>query len=512
MLFLCLLYCACGDSDNKNENEALENTRGACIDGIDNDEDGAVDCEDAECAIFCTDTATEPDAGTDAADSCPWQEPEELPGTPDAVRGGLITFNDDGCWCWYQDERAVVDVAGGKLIVGSVAGQGGRRGAIEAVIYDIATGQSQRETLHDTSDLWMDDHNAPAVLVLENGNYLAMYAGHNHQDNYNSYYRIYSGGQWAPEQIFDWQLEAEADYTTTYSNLWNMSAEGRVYNIARTHDKSPNMMVSEDNGQTWRYLGQLTMSGNVGYVNGYFKYWGNGVDRIDFTGTDAHPRDAQTNLFHGYVEGGKTYNSTGIALDDNIADKTPPPISDFTTVFASGTTLNGIRMTRAWNIDVQRYDDGQVAALLKARANDDDTDHRFIYARFNGTAWNATYLGKAGDKLYCFPEEQYKCEEDYVGLGALDPDDPDVIYLSSPFDLRDDTTQLAYHEIFKGVTCDGGQTFNWSAITANSTADNLRPIVPKWDESHTALLWMKGTYTTAQDIATAVVGVITSVE
>ena len=63
-----------------------------------------------------------------------------------------------------------------------------------------------------------------------------------------------------------------------------------------------------------------------------------------------------------------------------------------------------------------------------------------------------------------------------------------------------------------GVTCDEGQTFNRSAMTANSTMDNLRPIVPKWDASHTALLWMRGTYTTAQDIDTAVVGVITSAE
>ena len=27
----------------------------------------------------------------------------------DQVSGNLIQFNDNGAWCWYQDERAVID-------------------------------------------------------------------------------------------------------------------------------------------------------------------------------------------------------------------------------------------------------------------------------------------------------------------------------------------------------------------------------------------------------------------
>ncbi len=39
----------------------------------------------------------------------------------DLVKGNLIQFNDNGAWCWHQDELAVIDVEGGKLIVGSDA-------------------------------------------------------------------------------------------------------------------------------------------------------------------------------------------------------------------------------------------------------------------------------------------------------------------------------------------------------------------------------------------------------
>ncbi len=67
----------------------------------------------------------------------------------DIVNGNLIQFNDNGLWCWYQDERAIVDVANGKLIVGSDASSQGvgystRNGSIEAVIFDLQSGLLDR--------------------------------------------------------------------------------------------------------------------------------------------------------------------------------------------------------------------------------------------------------------------------------------------------------------------------------------------------------------------------------
>jgi hypothetical protein len=51
-----------------------------------------------------------------------------------------------------------------------------------------------------------------------------------------------------------------------------------------------------------------------------------------------------------------------------------------------------------------------------------------------------------------------------------------------------------HHEIFRGTTADGGLTWNWLPVTENSTADNLRPVVPQWKDSRTALVWMRGKY------------------
>ena len=439
----------------------------------------------------------------------------------DLVKGNLIQFNDNGGWCWFQDERAIVDSLGGKLIVGSIAnnqgvGGTGRDGDVDVVFFDLQSRTSQMFLLAKGNSNFSgsDDHNAPAFLLRPDGKYLSMYAGHN--NNYSSYYRVYGAGSWGPQQVFDWNAALKAsggaNFATTYSNLFYLSAEGRTYNFSRGNNKSANIMVSTDMGNSWTYGGQLVMNGNVGYVNGYLKYWSNGLDRIDFVCTEYHPRDFPTSIYHGYVKGGKSYRTDDTLVDNSIMDTTYIPTSDkFTRVFANGTVTHGDTLYRCWIIDVQRYDDGTVATLVSARANNNqqaaysatspvNPDHDFVYCRYDGTKWNSTYLGKAGLKLYV-------SEEDYTGLGALCPNDPNTIYISTPYDPRDNTN-LGIHEIFKGVTADHGATWTWTAITRNSVRDNLRPIVPAWDKNNTALLWWRGTYLSAQLFDAAVVGIL----
>jgi hypothetical protein len=69
-----------------------------------------------------------------------------------------------------------------------------------------------------------------------------------------------------------------------------------------------------------------------------------------------------------------------------------------------------------------------------------------------------------------------------------------------------------HHELFEGVSTDGGETWTWTAVTADSTADNIRPIVPVWDAEHTAVLWLRGTYTGYHDYDLDVVGLIAELD
>jgi hypothetical protein len=448
----------------------------------------------------------------------------------DMVSGNLVQFDDNGIWTWFSDERAVIDTNGDKLVVGCVenaAGLGGlpRDGDINVTIWDVQSGMGPRDILrsHLVSDGGGDDHNAPALVAFPNGKYLAMYTGHNADSN--TWYRTYdpAAGVWAPEVDYNWGIQPGGDnFNTTYSNPNYMSAEGRTYDLSRGEGHgSQNNIISTDFGNTWTYGGELSTNDNVGYVNGYFKYWGNGVDRIDFICTEYHPRDFDTSIYHGYISNGMTFNSLGVLKDTNIFDKlTIPKPQNLTPVFLAGTVMPpGQTNYRCWDDDICRYPDGTIECIIAARINNNVTtsssdesinpNHAFFFCRFDGTKWTPTYLCQAGTKLY-------PAEGDYVGLGCLNPNDPNTIYISTKFDPRavqpgvTDTNQQfsTAHEIWKGVTTNHGASFTWTPITQNSLRDNLRPIMPLWDNNNSALLWFRATYTSAQIVDGAVQGIV----
>lgn len=446
--------------------------------------------------------------------TCPFEPPTDPDPFPEGwTRHDVRQFNDNGGWTWYNDERAVVDVEGGKIVVSSAASRANSEGSttsIDAVIHDIATGTNDKIALGSLS--YSDDHNNGGIVIKGPGSYFVAWAHHN--VDCNTYWRNYDNGTWGQQVTHRWGQGCPwgtRPDNITYNNPWKMSSEGRYYNFIRSVNTSPNFLVSEDEGQTWTYGGRLTASPQQGYNAGYYKYWGNGVDRIDFFATEAHPRDANTSVYHGYIQDGKSYDSFGNEKDGNLFDGEAPQITDFTRVFAAGSAVNGVALNHLWNHDVARYEDGTVAVLWQGREgaggkNNPNPNHRIVYSRFDGTEWKSTYLGRAGRTLY--RDQSGWWEEDYIGGGALDPDDPHVVYISAPIDPRDDSTSYDNHEIWKGVTCDDGASFDWTPMTMNSPNENLRPHVPKWDAQNTALLWFRGNYQTAQRYGAEVVGML----
>lgn len=414
----------------------------------------------------------------------------------DWVDGDLIEFIKDGAWCWFQDERAVVDTSKEKLIIGSANMQA----SVDVSIYNISTKKVESKKTFARLQ-YTDDHNSPALLVGPDGNYIAMWA--HHYDKYNSHYSIYNDQQWSPEMNFDWnKIPGGTNYTIAYSNLYYLSNENRIYNFARANERAPNFIYSDDNGKTWKFGGQLTTNNSSSYNKGYYKYWGNGVDRIDMVFTEQHPRDFTTSIYHGYLTNGKTYSTDGKVADEDIYEKQNiPTFGAFTKVFEHGTKVNGITMGRCWQSDLMRFNDGTIAILFEARANNSETDHRNFYARYDGDKWKITYIGKAGTKMY-------ESEQDYTGLGALCPDDPNRIYISSPFNPGNDESIAKKREIWRGTTTNNGETWKWEPVTANSSVDNFRPIVPMWKPGKEALLWFRGTYQSAQIFSLNVVGTI----
>lgn len=429
-------------------------------------------------------------------------------------------INDNGAWCWFQDERALVDPDAQILVVGSIAapeGPGGdrRAGNVELTVVDLRTGTGDVVALHERFEA--DDHDAPALWRRADGRWLAVYTKHKTDDL--TRWRVSEPGDprtWGPEQSFDW-----SPYTggrgVTYSNLHAL--DGRLYCFARAVNDDPCALVSDDDGSTWTYAGKLFTRPKVGYVNGYTRYTSSASmssssmsssSRIDLITTDHHPRDYDNSIYHGYLEGGALHRSDGTVVDEVALDDDAPSQVELTTVLAAGTPWETHPLTHCWTTDIRRAPDGTVAAIVTARHEVPGRrewrygrerivpDLRFCYARLSpGGEWQVHRLAPAGPGL--LPHEQ-----DYTGLAALDPYDLDSVYLSTPIDPRTGD-RLANHEIFHGRTADAGATWSWEPLTEDSDVDNLRPIVAPGDPNRIPLLWFRGTMTASQHYACEVV-------
>ena len=468
----------------------------------------------------------------------------------DLVNGNLIQINSDGNWTWYSDERAVVDPNNGNVLVNSIGFDNSVRSSaeVDVVNFNPTTGRRVKTQLsggpgNSNPNMQADDHNNAALLVLPDGRYLAMYANHGNSgglgDRWTRWRRSVNPGDstsWTAEQIFDWRANVPgasdasgtAPGNVSYHNLFYLSAEDQVYNISRSYGElssngatqnMPNIMRYDMESNTVEWAGQFLESEAQGY-SAYPKYVSNGVDKIYFVTTETHPRNFNNSIFSGYISNGQTYDMLGNVIDSNIFDNGTveggsgfvSDVTDYTLVQAPDAL--GAGTNRLWTTDMALDSAGNPMALYTSRWNIDGStnsgttsnpiDHRLHFARWNSTSqtWSYEEIAKMGRRLY-------SSEQDYTGLGALVPGDENTLYISTTFDPRDATgnTETEKHEIYKGVY--DGNNWNWSAITANSTHDNLRPIVPDNNgDGPNKVFWFRGQYNTAQNIQAAVVGIV----
>jgi hypothetical protein len=422
--------------------------------------------------------------------------------------GETITFNDDGGWCWFQDERAIVDH--GKLIIGSVASgwrDPDRHGNIEATVFDPATGKLTRVELHHglltaSRDRQIyDDHNAPAFAVRPDGRLLAIYAKHGDENRF--YYRISSdsgdAANWRDEKIF---VPSESTHLT-YSNVFALRKEnrgkGRIYDFYRGLNDSfkPSYAWSDDQGETWKSGSVFIDVPNQFKHRPYAKYTSNGKDTVHIVYTEGHPRNFPNSVYHVYYRKGMLHLSSGKRIR-SLSEGLKAP-DEGTRVF------QGDPENVAWTSDVHL--DRNERPYIAYTVHKSSEDHRYRYSRWDGKRWLGQEIAYAGSCLY-------PAEDHYTGNIALDPDDPNTVYISTNANpvtgqpLVSAADGRRHWEIFHGITSDAGKTWRWDAITQNSTQDNLRPIVPKWDEHNFALLWLRGTYRTYTDYDLSVVGTI----
>jgi hypothetical protein len=414
------------------------------------------------------------------------------------VAATLVQLNDNGAWSWFMDPRVIVN--DGKLIIGSVRAVGSnqanvsdpRSGNVEVSVYDIAAGTAQTVVLHP--HLEQDDHDAPAFYVRSDGRYLAVYSMHARERR--MYYRIsepHNPLAWGPASVANTPGD-DATYAgnnATYANLFRMP-NGRLYNFIRAFHHDPNYMMSDDEGKTWKYGGRW-LYGKGGY-SPYLKYADDGKGTIHFIATEDHPRNFDNSLYHGYVRDGAMYRTDGTKVG-TLSTTTETNIAtwDFTKIYP------GHPDSVAWMVDVELDRSDRPYVLFSTQVDgrglprgQGGLDLRYHYARLDAGGWHHEEIAYAGRRLY--PDE-----DDYSGLGALDPNNPDVLYISTDADPVAGTPLISaadnkrHYELFRGERGGNGK-WTWTPFTRNSTMDNLRPVIPKWNDRRTAIAWMRGSY------------------
>lgn len=438
-------------------------------------------------------------------------------GRPLGGDDSVFILKKNGGWCWYQDPRAIVNDR--ILIFGSVAGKkrdGSSPGDIEVTSRDLASGKTEFFKLHPR--LQADDHDAPSFLSLPDGRILAGYMMHG--DDRLMRWRISR----APWDVRAWSRESSTDVGAgvSYTNLFMLDAESnRIYNFHRGIGWNPNFMISDDLGESFYYGGRLLnrprpVSGDKGYsgLDGgrpYLKYASDGESEIHFVATEDHPRAFDNSIYHGYIKSGNLFRSDGGLLGSVSKDPEGGyPVDVLTRVF------KGDEENVAWTIDLELDRQGFPVVLFSVQKGDQGLkntpgegglDHRYWYGWWNGQAWQTQEIAFAGTRLYAG-------EDDYTGLAAIDPADPDLVYISTNADpetgvpLISDRDGKRHWEIFRGRRASQGVDWRWTPVTRNSKLDNIRPVVPNGETDWDIVLWLRGVYRAYTDYDLDVVGLI----
>lgn len=429
----------------------------------------------------------------------------EHPSTSEHSFGEPIVLSDNGGWCWFQGPRIISN--GEHIVIGSVAigdDQPDRRGDVDAIIYNLSTGESQTITLSD--QLQANDHATPGLLQRPDGKWLAVYTRHN-DDNYLMY-RITES-----ENPLSWEDEhtymPSEETLITYSNLYMLEDEdNRIYNFFRGLDNSwkPSYVYSDDLGETWE-TGHIIIEVPSEYHHRpYVNYASNGTDTIHMIYTEGHPRDYNNSIYHIYYRDGMLHQSHGEPVA-SLQDGLMCP-EEGTLVYPG--SADSVHWTTDIVLDESEYPRILFSTKMNATGlgqNENGNDQRYHYGRWDGEQWHVHQMGYAGTRLY-------PGEDEYTGLAAIDPNRPDIVYISADADpatgepLISDATGNRQYELFRGETPDGGESWQWTAITEHSPADNLRPIATDTGNGETFLAWLRGEYRTYTNYNQEVVGLL----
>lgn len=344
---------------------------------------------------------------------------------------------------------------------------------------DLATGESQTTLLSLAAANVNDDHNNPAVIVLNSGRILAAWSQHNGDSFAVTSVTPYALDFAAPVQTYDGVLD-------TYVHLWQ-APTGEVYEFFRRiendEDRVSMFRVSSDEGATW---GTDTAWLDAAAHRTYIRFVPNDTNpsRLDFFFNEGLPSVTVNSLYHGYMliaaDGTRTWHeSDGTLAGDD--DDIPFGVADFTEVYDGATS-------ECWLQNCYVYD-GLPAAVFQVYVAHSTANQEYHRAVWNGSAWSTEKICNAGTTAV---SDLLATGTNYAGGVCLDPRDSSIAYASREYSASDFRLERFQRQASGWV-----KAGDVSGATGNK---NFRPIAIDCGGT-TRVVYLRGEFDASDDYA-----------
>ena len=406
-------------------------------------------------------------------------------------------ISEEGAWCWFADPRAIHYTNADGSINASYIGYIDVHGNVKAMQIDHNTGR--RTEVLVRSYFQPDDHNTPTFLVLPDERVLIIYSRHTDEPAF--YYRV--SKRPGDISVLGEEKCIVTNHNTTYPSPFLMSdAPEHFYLCWRGlgwHPTIARLTLPDEEDNVQIAWGPYQMVQSTG-ARPYAKYYSNGKDKLYMTYTTGHPDNEWPNwLYFNVINLNAEKQTDGtVTVSPTLEDIKGNHLS----VIADGkfrvnksaeykqtypyTLVDAPTNSRAWVWQIACDTEG-LPAIAMVRIDRSKNQHQYYYAKWTGEAWRLTDLADGGGRFH--PSNTEYC---YSGGEALDPANPNMIYLSIPTKGR---TGKSIHEIWRYTLNNQGQVVMKEQVTRNSEKNNVRPFVlPGSEGSPLRLMWMHGDY------------------
>ena len=406
-------------------------------------------------------------------------------------------ISEEGAWCWFADPRAIHYTNADGSINASYIGYIDVHGNVKAMQIDHNTGR--RTEVLVRSYFQPDDHNNPTFLVLPDERVLIIYSRHTDEPAF--YYRV--SKRPGDISVLGEEKCIVTNHNTTYPSPFLMSDDPEHFYLCWRglgwHPTIARLTLPDEEDNVQIAWGPYQMVQSTG-ARPYAKYYSNGKDKLYMTYTTGHPDNEWPNwLYFNVINLNAEKQTDGtVAVSPTLEDIKGNHLS----VIADGkfrvnksaeykqtypyTLVDAPTNSRAWVWQIACDTEG-LPAIAMVRIDRSKNQHQYYYAKWTGEAWRLTDLADGGGRFH--PSNTEYC---YSGGEALDPANPNVIYLSIPTKGR---TGKSIHEIWRYTLNNQGQVVMKEQVTRNSEKNNVRPFVlPGSEGSPLRLMWMHGDY------------------